>query len=56
MAVRKMQQCLNSWHTRVFNFGFQEAKILKICACLSPLTWAKEIEKQIYRLIKIGKM
>ena len=59
MAAREMQQCLTSWH-RVLNSGFQRTEILKIFSsaeCLPPHpTWAKEIEKQISRFIKIGKM
>ena len=59
MAGREMQQCLTSWH-RVLNSGFQRTENLKIFSsaeCLPPHpTWAKEIEKQISRFIKIGKM
>ena len=65
-AVRKMQQCLNSWNTRILNSVFQRADVLKtfvlpkmysLAECLPlPHTWAKEIEKQIYKFIKVGKM
>ena len=55
MAVRKMQQCLNSWHTRVFNSGFQKAKTLKICACLSPPPGPRRLRSRFTGLSRLTR-
>ena len=65
-ANRKLTTCLNSWNTRVLNSVFQRVNVLNVFAlpklwylaeCLPlPAVWASEIEKHVFKFIKLGKM